>query len=213
MDIKIIIGIVVVIILISSSLSVYMFTSKKSTPPPTTTAQPTITAPPTTTAQPTITAPSTITAPQPEPVQAPPQPEKSKIAKYDMLKAINQQVAWKGMEYHTDQDMSGLDYLMSCNVPWNAYYKLNCSFPDGSNIYTNPYGPVGEKYKQGPTIRIAPQNEQNYCTQFGGKLTVLRQRPGDKDMIDVTEYLQNSKLTGAYNGVDSSFVDNYLMDC
>jgi cytoskeletal protein RodZ len=199
MDIKIIIGIVVVIILISSSLSVYMFTSKKSTPPPTTTLPP----------QP----PPLQTQSEPEPVQAPPQPEKSKMSKYDMVKATNKQVAWKGMEYHTDQDLSGLDYVMSCNVPWNAYYKLNCTLPDGSNIYTNPYGPVGEKYKQGPTIRIAPQNEQNYCTQFGGKLTVLRQRPGDKEMVDVTEYLQNSKLTGAYNGVDSSFVDNYLMDC
>jgi hypothetical protein len=60
---------------------------------------------------------------------------------------------------------------------------------------------------------FAPKNEQNYCAQLGGTLSVLRQRPGDKEMVDVTEYLQNSKLTGAYNGVDSSFVDNYLMDC
>ena len=201
MDIKIIIGIVVVIILISISMSVYVFASKPKpeTNPPSPTSLPT---------QELI----------PEPIKTsiqivPPQPEKSKMSKYDMVKATNKQVAWKGMEYHTDQDLSGLDYLMSCNIPWNSYYKLNCTLPDGSNIYTNPYGPVGSNNKQGPTIRIAPKNEQNYCAQLGGTLSVLRQRPGDKEMVDVTEYLQNSKLTGAYNGVDSSFVDNYLMDC
>lgn len=208
MDIKIIIGIVVVIILISISLSVYMFTSKKSTPPP----------PPTTTQQPQSTQIVPPYQTQSEPVQTqvlqtPPQPEKSKMSKYDIVKATNKQVAWKGMEYHTDQDISGLDYVMSCNSPWDAYYKLNCSLPDGSNIYTNPYGPVGERNKQGPTIRIAPRNEQNYCAQLGGTLSVLRQRPGDKEMVDITEYLQNSKLTGLYNGVDSSFIDNYMMDC
>ena len=197
MDIKIIIGIVVVIILISISISVYMSTSNKQTPTP---------------------IPPHTQAPIPEPiitpiVTPPPQQEKVKLSKYDFVKETNKNFAWKGMEYHTDQDLSGLDYVMSCNVPWDSYYKLNCTLPDGSNIYTNPYGPVGDKNKQGPIIRIAPKNEQNYCAQLGGTLSVLRQRPGDKDMVDVTEYLQNSKLTGAYNGVDSSFVDNYLMDC
>ena len=130
----------------------------------------------------------------------------------DFVKNTNKVVAWSGMTYKTDQDVKNLDYLISCNKPWGAYYKIGCTL-NGKTIYTNPYGPVSDNNKQGPDIRIAPDKENNYCAQIGGQLSVIRQRPGDKEMIDITDFLQNSTTTGPYNKVDPVFVDNYLTDC
>jgi len=160
---------------------------------------------------PVITTPQPQSVTQAEPVPQP--PLQSIPALINFVHDTNKQVAWKGMTYQTDQDMRGLDYLVSCNVPWNAYYKIGCTLPDGKTMYTNPYGPVSYKNYQGPDIRIAPDDKNNYCAQMGGKLSVIRQRPGDKEMLDITEFLQNDDTTGPYNGVDPVFVDNYLTDC
>lgn len=130
----------------------------------------------------------------------------------NFVKNTNKVVAWPGMKYKTDQDVKNLNYLISCNKPWGAYYKIGCTL-GGKTIYTNPYGPVSDGTKQGPDIRIAPDNKDNYCTQIGGQLSVIRQRPGDKEMVDITDFLQNSDTTGPYNKIDPVFVDNYLTDC
>jgi hypothetical protein len=201
-----IIGIVAaIVILISISIVLLVMFMGKKNVIPTTTIQPTQapgTAP--------GTAPGAAPAVQPEPT---PPPLQSIPALINFVRDTNKQIAWKGMTYKTDQDMRGLDYLVGCNAPWNAYYKIGCTLPDGKTMYTNPYGPVSYKNYQGPDIRIAPEGKDNYCVQMGGKLSVIRQRPGDKEMLDITDFLQNDDTTGPYNGIDPVFVDNYNTDC
>ena len=161
---------------------------------------------------PTTTIPPTQ-APTQQPVAEPTPPIQSIPALINFVRDTNKQIAWKGMTYKTDQDMSGLDYLVGCNAPWNAYYKIGCTLPDGKTMYTNPYGPVSYKNYQGPDIRIAPEGKDNYCVQMGGTLSVIRQRPGEKEMLDITDFLQNDDTTSPYNGIDPVFVDNYNTDC
>lgn len=122
-------------------------------------------------------------------------------------------VAWDNMMYKTSQDTKGLGYIISCGKPWDAFYKFGCTLPSGAKQYTNAFGPVGKNTWQGPDIRIAPEGQDNFCAQLGGTLSVLRQRPGDKEMLDITDYLQNSTTTDVYNGKDPVFVDNYNTDC
>jgi hypothetical protein len=195
MNTVVIVGIVAaIVILISISVVVLvMFMGKKK-------PVPVITTPP----------PQSQAGTQPQPT---PPPVQSIPALINFVRDTNKKIAWKGMTYKTDQDLRGLDYLVSCNVPWNAYYKIGCTLPDGKTMYTNPYGPVSYKNYQGPDIRISPDGKDNYCAQMGGKLSVIRQRPGDKEMLDITEFLQNDDTTGPYNGIDPVFVDNYLTDC
>ena len=197
MNTTIIIGIVVtvIILIIISIVLVVMFTSKKKD---NTTNQKT---------QPIVSATGSIETAPDIAIQSDPVP-----ALINFVKDTNKIIAWKGMKYKTDQDLRNLNYLVSCDRPWDAYYKIGCTL-GGKTIYTNPYGPVSDGTKQGPDIRIAPDDKDNYCAQLGGKLSVIRQRPGDKEMLDITDYLQNSDTTGPYNGIDPVFVDNYLTDC
>jgi hypothetical protein len=193
-----IVAAIVIVISISIVLLVMFMSKKKPVPAPTTTIPPT---------QPgTQPGAPPVAEPTPPPIQSIP-------ALINFVRDTNKQIAWKGMTYKTDQDMRGLDYLVGCNVPWNAYYKIGCTLPDGKTMYTNPYGPVSYKNYQGPDIRIAPEGKDNYCVQMGGKLSVIRQRPGDKEMLDITDFLQNDDTTGPYNGIDPVFLDNYNTDC
>ena len=194
MEQKIIIVIVIIVLCIfisSSAMCGYYVYSKKSTPQQTT---------PRITQQPVV---------QPV-VQHQNQPPQTLV---DFVMDTNKAIAWQGMEYHTNQDLTGLGYLISCEHPWNAYYQIGCKLPSGKTMYTQPKGPVANGNMQGPIIRIAPDGENNYCTQLGGTVSILRQRPGDTNMIDITSHVSNSDMSGTYDGIDATFVDNYKMEC
>ena len=201
MDQKIIIVIVILISLLSISISVSIYISNKSSSSYiTTTPNPILT---TTTPNPILTTNIPITTAT---VQQTP-------SLVNFVSDTNKAVAWKGMEYHTNQDLSGLDYRIACDKPWNAYYQFGCKLPTGNTLYTLPKGPVSYGNFQGPKIRIAPENQYNYCTLSGGTLSVLRQRPGDIGMVDITSNLSNEDMSGTYDGVSSTFVDYYNTDC
>ena len=202
MDTPIIIGIICCILLLSSSIIIGIFYLKPKAPP--------ITQPPALVTQQPITQP---------PVTQPPVTKKSDNL-INFARDTTKYMAWDNMMYKTNQDTTNLGYIISCNKPWDAYYKLGCTLPSesgmdkpGSTQYTNAFGPVSKNNWQGPDIRIAPDGQQNFCAQLGGTLSVLRQRPGDKEMLDITDQLQNSTTTDVYNGSDPVFVDNYNTDC
>jgi len=202
MDTLIIVGIVCCILLfLSSSIIVGIFYVKAPVTPPVT--QPPVTQQP-------------ITQP---PVTLNPLYTKKPANLINFAGDTTKYMAWDGMMYKTNQDTKNLGYIISCGKPWDAYYKFGCTLPSsdpnkaGSTQYTNAFGPVSKNNWQGPDIRIAPDGQQNFCAQLGGTLSVLRQRPGDKEMLDITDQLQNSTTTDVYNGVDPVFVDNYNTDC
>ena len=118
-----------------------------------------------------------------------------------------------------NKNTNNLNYTLQCNKPWNAYYQIGCTLKDKGTstyktVYTNTFGPVRDGNWQGPNIRIAPDDENNSCSQLGGNLSVLRRRPSDGDnMVDVTPYLMNFDRTGPYNGRDPIFTDVYNIDC
>ena len=199
MDTLIIIGIVCCILLfLCSSIIIGIFYLKPKEPPIT---QPPITQPPIT-----------------QSIQLPVPVTKKPANLINFAADTTKHLAWDGMMYKTNQDTKNLGYIISCGKPWNAYYKFGCTLPSsldkpGSTQYTNSFGPVSKNNWQGPDIRIAPDGQQNFCAQLGGTLSVLRQRPDDKEMLDITDQLQNSTTTDVYNGTDPVFVDNYNTDC
>lgn len=187
----IIIIIVIVVVLISSIIgSVVFFSSKSTTTITTKLPQITISAP----TRPPITAPpadTLITTFQPK---------------------TNDSLAWENMPDSNGKNLNKLGYTLTCSKPWYAYYQIGCTVKD-KTVYSKKVGPVYKGNWQGPTIRIAPDGEDNYCSQIKGTLSVLRQRSNDKSLVDITPYLMNDDRTGIYNGRDPVFTDLYKIDC
>jgi hypothetical protein len=124
----------------------------------------------------------------------------------------NDSLAWENMPDSGSKNLNKLGYTLTCSKPWYAYYQVGCTVKD-KTVYSKRIGPVYKGNWQGPTIRIAPDGQDNYCSQIKGTLSVLRQRPNDKSMIDITPYLMNDDRTGIYNGRDPVFTDLYKIDC
>jgi hypothetical protein len=188
----IIIIVVIVVVLISSIIGSVVFFSSKSTTklPQITTTRPPITAP----TRPPITAP----------------PADALITKFQPK--TNDSLAWGNMPDSGSKNLNKLGYTLTCSRPWYAYYQIGCTVND-KTVYSKKIGPVYKDNWQGPNIRIAPDGQDNYCSQIKGTLSVLRQRPNDKSMIDITPYLMNDDRTGVYNGRDPVFTDLYKIDC
>ena len=130
----------------------------------------------------------------------------------DFQPNVNDNFAWKTIPSTKGKDLTGLDFTMKCSKPWYAYYQIGCKVKD-KTVYSDKFGPVYQESWQGPNIRIDKAGKDQTCYQLGGELSVLRKRPSDTDMVDVTPYLMNNDRTGAYNGRDPVFTDVYKMDC
>jgi hypothetical protein len=125
---------------------------------------------------------------------------------------VNDNFAWKTIPSTKGKDLTGLDFTMKCSKPWYAYYQIGCKIND-KTVYSDKFGPVYQESWQGPSIRIDKAGKDHTCFQLGGDLSVLRKRPSDNEMIDVTPYLLNNDRTGSYNGRDPVFTDVYKIDC
>ena len=130
----------------------------------------------------------------------------------DFQHNVNDNFAWKTIPSSKGKDLTGLDFTMKCSKPWYAFYQIGCTLND-KTVYSDKFGPVYQESWQGPSIRIDKAGKDHTCFQLGGDLSVLRKRPSDNAMIDVTSYLMNNDRTGPYNGRDSVFTDVYKMDC
>lgn len=130
----------------------------------------------------------------------------------DFQPNINTHSAWKGMNNAGNKNLNNLNYTIQCNKPWSATYTIGCNL-NGKTVYSNPIGPVNYGNWQGPSIRLAEDGQQQYCSMNGGTLSVLRQRPGESTPTDITQYLTNYDGTGIYNGSDPIFIDRYNLDC
>ena len=201
METKYIIVVVTVIILltllISSSLSVYFTKSK-----PTTTPQPIVTTPPPPT-QPTTT-------PFLKNITTTSVPISNKLQQFQ--NDINNTFAWSSMENVGYKDTNELQFLRSCEKPWNALYQLGCVI-DGVNVKSQLFGPVSNKNLQTPILRVGDYNTDNTCSKLNGQLFVYRKRPNDLNMIDITQNLRDITNTTAYNRKDPLFIDDYKPDC
>jgi hypothetical protein len=195
MIIIIVVIVVIVVVLISSIIGSVVFFSSKSTTN-------------TTTKLPQITTSAPITAPTRPPITAP--PADTLITKFQPN--TNDNLAWENMPDSDGKKLNKLGYTLTCSRPWYAYYQIGCTVND-KTVYSKKIGPVYKDNWQGPNIRIAPDGQDNYCSQIKGTLSVLRQRPNDKSMIDITPYLMNDDRTGVYNGRDPVFTDLYKIDC
>lgn len=188
-----IIIIVVVIVIISSCIAglVFYFQSRSEK-------------------QATTTTPQSSLPQQPKrPLTTPPPPD-TLITKFQPN--TNDNLAWENMPDSDGKKLNKLGYTLTCSRPWYAYYQIGCTVND-KTVYSKKIGPVYKDNWQGPNIRIAPDGQDNYCSQIKGTLSVLRQRPNDKSMIDITPYLMNDDRTGVYNGRDPVFTDLYKIDC
>jgi hypothetical protein len=188
----IIIIVVIVVVLISSIIGSVVFFNSKSTTTTTTTKLPQIT-----TSEPTR-----------PPITAP--PADALITKFQPK--TNDSLAWGNMPDSGSKNLNKLGYTLTCSKPWYAYYQIGCTVKD-KTVYSKKIGPVYKGNWQGPTIRIGQDGEDNYCSQIKGTLSVLRQRPNDKSMVDITPHLMNDDRTGIYNGRDPVFADLYKIDC
>lgn len=157
------------------------------------------------------TTPSPPSLPQQpkRPLTTPPPPD-TLITKFQPN--TNDNLAWENMPDSDGKKLNKLGYTLTCSRPWYAYYQIGCTVND-KTVYSKKIGPVYKDNWQGPNIRIAPDGQDNYCSQIKGTLSVLRQRPNDKSMIDITPYLMNDDRTGVYNGRDPVFTDLYKIDC
>ena len=130
----------------------------------------------------------------------------------DSIKDLNNKFAWRSMQNVGERDLTELDFLKTCNKPWDAMYRIGCTI-DGITYKSNIFGPVSEDNKQSPRLRIGDYGDNNLCTKNNGILSVYRQRPNDTDMIDITQYLKDTTGATMYNGKDALVVDDYLSDC
>jgi len=187
-----IIIIVVVIVIISSCIAglVFYFQSRSEK-------------------QTTTTSPPSLPQQPKRPLTTPPPPD-TLITKFQPN--TNDNLAWENMPDSDGKKLNKLGYTLTCSRPWYAYYQIGCTVND-KTVYSKKIGPVYKDNWQGPNIRIAPDGQDNYCSQIKGTLSVLRQRPNDKSMIDITPYLMNDDRTGVYNGRDPVFTDLYKIDC
>ena len=187
-----IIIIVVVIVIISSCIAglVFYFQSRSEK-------------------QATTTSPPSLPQQPKRPLTTPPPPD-TLITKFQPN--TNDNLAWENMPDSDGKKLNKLGYTLTCSRPWYAYYQIGCTVND-KTVYSKKIGPVYKDNWQGPNIRIAPDGQDNYCSQIKGTLSVLRQRPNDKSMIDITPYLMNDDRTGVYNGRDPVFTDLYKIDC
>lgn len=157
----------------------------------------------------TTTPPSSLPQQPKRPLTTPPPPD-TLITKFQPN--TNDNLAWENMPDSDGKKLNKLGYTLTCSRPWYAYYQIGCTVND-KTVYSKKIGPVYKDNWQGPNIRIAPDGQDNYCSQIKGTLSVLRQRPNDKSMIDITPYLMNDDRTGVYNGRDPVFTDLYKIDC
>ena len=130
----------------------------------------------------------------------------------DFQPNVNENFAWQTIPSTTGKDLNGLSFTKKCSKPWYAYYQIGCTL-NNKTVYSDRFGPVYKENFQGPNIRIDKAGDNNTCFKIGGDLSVLRKRPLDNDMIDITPYLLNNDRTGPYNGRDPVFTDNYKIDC
>jgi hypothetical protein len=189
-----IIIIVVVIVIISSCIAGLVFYFQSRSEKQTTT---------------TTTSPPSLPQQPKRPLTTPPPPD-TLITKFQPN--TNDNLAWENMPDSDGKKLNKLGYTLTCSRPWYAYYQIGCTVND-KTVYSKKIGPVYKDNWQGPNIRIAPDGQDNYCSQIKGTLSVLRQRPNDKSMIDITPYLMNDDRTGVYNGRDPVFTDLYKIDC
>ena len=130
----------------------------------------------------------------------------------DFQPSVNANFAWETIPSTKDKDLNNLSFTTKCSKPWYAYYQIGCKL-NNNTVYSDRFGPVYKDNWQGPNIRIDKASRDHTCFKIGGELSVLRKRPSDNDMIDITSNLTNNDRTGPYNGRDSVFTDNYKIDC
>jgi len=207
METKYIIGIAVAVLilvfLISSSIS-SAYSSFKSKPPVTTT-------PPPIQVQETIQTPFIPTnTPFRKNITTTSVPISTKLQQF--ADDINNTFAWKSMENVGTRDTKDLDFLRSCDKPWNAIYQIGCKI-DGVLTKSQVFGPVSDANLQSPILRVGAYGDDNLCSRLNGELFVYRMRPQDPHMIDVTQNLTNITNTQPYNRKDPLFIDDYDSDC
>lgn len=144
-------------------------------------------------------------------VTVPPTPSVSERLP-DSIKDLNDKFAWQTMQNVGERDQTELTFLKTCTKPWDATYQVGCTI-DGITYKSKKFGPVFDNNKQAPRLRIGDYGGNNICTKNNGTLSIFRQRPGDENMIDITQFLKDTTGSKMYNRKDALVVDDYLGDC